>query len=94
MFFKYGQQIFKMVEEYLRVGGSILGFNYSFNMVLNYKRNFNNFPTYEDSHFNLKNNIRLEDSILDLNRQIHFNTIDLLSLQRKDKLEKIQQSVF
>ncbi len=49
------------------------------------------FPSYDDSRFT-DTELLLVDNTLNLDSEVKFKTINLLSLERKEKLEKIANS--
>lgn len=85
MIFKFGRQIKEIVSN-----SSYSSKNPFFN-VFNIKvRLRNGFPTYEYSHF-INEEMIISDVNLNLESELSFKTIDVISFERKEKLQKINK---
>lgn len=84
MLFKYGRKIKFIMEEYLV--NNTQNFDKTFEIVV---RLSSGFPNYDKCHFTDKD-INIFDKTLNLDSDISFKMINILSIQRKEKLRKIQ----
>jgi len=87
MIMKFGTKIKDIIQEYFA--------NFSFSTPFDFKNTFKiivslkmGFHNYEKCYFT-DTNINVIDNNLDLNQEIKFLTITLLSIQRKEKLEQL-----
>jgi hypothetical protein len=88
MLIRFGVRIKEKIQEHFANGAK--SFDKTFRIITEFKHGF---PSFDKCYFTDKD-INIVDKTLDLNSEFSYKTIDLLSLQRKDKLEKIRNSIF
>ena len=87
MIMRFGFKIKEKIKEYFFIGDKKnLLYDNSFQLIVGLTSGF---PNCEKSHFTDKE-IKIYDNQLDLNKEINFKSLNLLSIKRKDKLEQLK----
>jgi hypothetical protein len=91
MILKFGRKIANIIQNYFGARANLpnrLLFENSFELNVFLTMGF---PNYEKCHFT-DTSINIVNKNLDLNQELQFRTINLISLQRKEKLEQLKNN--
>ena len=88
MLFQFGSRIFDSIKNYLVDNKGIFNNIFKINVCLTNSQ----FPNYESCQF-IDNEYFIEDNTLDYS-QLKYNKINIKQIERKEKMEKIQKTIF
>ena len=88
MIMKYGRKIKDIIQDYF-ANSNYQSFQNIFKVIVSLESL--GFPNYDRCHFT-DTEIKIVDQKLDLNSEVQFRTINLISLQRKEKLEQLKNN--
>lgn len=92
MIFKFGLKIYGKIKDRNLTDCYLNTFGLKISIVNVFSGQ--KFPNYESSHFLEKHYIQPNPVLPPLNSFVHFPNFNLIAIKRKEKLEKIQKSLF